>query len=55
MSKVLIGVFLSVFIGSLAYEILARSNPKLLLKLKEVTNNKIDRLSCPRNRLKTDL
>jgi hypothetical protein len=46
MSKILIGVFLSVFIGSIAYEILARSNPELLEKLKEVTNGKIERFSC---------
>jgi hypothetical protein len=52
MSKILIGVFLGVFIGSIAYEILARSNPELLKKLVDKSNGRLESLSCPRNRLK---
>jgi hypothetical protein len=53
MTKLLVSVFSVVFIGSLAYEILARSNPIFFEKLRYKTNGKIDRFSCcPRNRLK---
>ncbi len=38
MSKLLIGVFMGVFVGALAYEFLSRTRPGLLAKIRERVN-----------------
>ncbi|MBF0538508.1 MAG: hypothetical protein HQL03_09685 [Nitrospirae bacterium] len=47
MSKIMIGVFLGVFVSALTYEILYRSNPDLIDKIKNKAMNKLDCLLCP--------
>ncbi|MBF0317294.1 MAG: hypothetical protein HQL04_03895 [Nitrospirae bacterium] len=42
MSKIMIGVFLGVFVSALTYEILYRSNPDLIDKIKDKTLEKLD-------------
>ncbi|MBF0607160.1 MAG: hypothetical protein SFH39_18505 [Candidatus Magnetobacterium sp. LHC-1] len=42
MSKIMIGVFLGVFVSALTYEILYRSNPDLIDKIKNKTLEKLD-------------
>lgn len=42
MSKILAGIFLGVFVSALAYEMLERSNPELLKKVREKISGKLD-------------
>lgn len=47
MSKVLVGVFVAVFIGALVYEILNRTNPELTEKLESKISNGLDSILTP--------
>ena len=42
MSKAMIGIFLGVFTGAIAYEVLKRNNPVLLEKIKNKVRQKLD-------------
>lgn len=47
MSKILIGVFLGVFVGALTYEILSRKHPELIKKFEAKAAETIDDLLEP--------
>ena len=44
MSKILAGVFVAVFVGALACEILNKSNPALTQKIKYMISRGLDRV-----------
>jgi hypothetical protein len=47
MSKILVGVFVTVFIGALVYEILDRTNPELTEKFEAKLSEGLDSLLMP--------
>ena len=47
MSKVLVGVFVAVFIGALVYEILNRTKPELTEKFESKVSNGLDSILTP--------
>ncbi|MBF0564612.1 MAG: hypothetical protein HQK89_05160 [Nitrospirae bacterium] len=48
MSKLLIGVFLSVFVGALLVEVLQRQEPEMMGKIKSKLREKFDALVEPK-------
>ncbi|MCL4456527.1 MAG: hypothetical protein M1406_03850 [Nitrospirae bacterium] len=50
MSKILIGVFLGVFVGALAYELLNRTRPDIIKKIEIKASEKVDSLLAPNER-----
>ncbi|MEI6666929.1 MAG: hypothetical protein WCP29_02150 [Acidobacteriota bacterium] len=47
MSKVLVGVFVAVFVGALVYEILNRTKPEFTEKLEAKLAGRIDAMLAP--------
>ena len=45
MSKLLVGVFSGIFIGSLVYELINRTKPELIKKVEAFAHSKVDRFS----------
>jgi gas vesicle protein len=44
MSKTLLGIFIGVFIGAVAYELIRRSNPSFTKKIETRAKKKIDEI-----------
>jgi hypothetical protein len=42
MTKILVGVFLGVFIGALGYELVSRNNPETIEKIRKKVSEKVD-------------
>ena len=47
MSKVLVGVFVAIFMGALVYEILNRTKPELTEKLEAKLSGRLDAMLAP--------
>jgi len=50
MSKILAGIFVAVFVGALACEILNKSKPELTQKIKYMLSRGLDRVLTPAER-----
>jgi hypothetical protein len=50
MSRIFGGVFVAVFVGALAYEILNRSNPELTQKIKDLFSRGVNKVLMPSER-----
>ncbi|QWR78094.1 hypothetical protein [Candidatus Magnetomonas plexicatena] len=48
MSKIMIGIFLGVFTGAIALEVIKRNNPVFLEKLKNKVREKFDAMLEPK-------
>ncbi|MBF0520058.1 MAG: hypothetical protein HQK92_10065 [Nitrospirae bacterium] len=48
MAKAMIGIFLGVFAGAIAYEVVKRNNPVFLEKLKNKVREKLDAMLEPK-------
>lgn len=47
MSKILMSVFIGVFVGALTYEILNRTRPELIKRLEAKASEKLDNILRP--------
>jgi len=50
MAKILVGVFVTVFVGALACEILHKSKPELARKIKDMFSRRLDKVLMPAER-----
>jgi hypothetical protein len=42
MTKILVGIFLGVFIGTLGYELVSRNNPEAIERIRKKVSEKVD-------------
>jgi len=47
MSKILVGVFVAVFVGALVYELLNRTKPELMEKFEKKVSEGLDSILSP--------